>query len=675
MSDTENSRAGINPPVFFPSVIVVGLLVIFAASMPDFANKVFSAVQSWLIDTFGWLYLAAVGVYLIFCIVLALSRYGSFKLGPDHSEPDFSYISWFAMLFSAGMGIGLMFYGVAEPVMHYANPPTGDANTPMAAKDAMRITFFHWGVHAWAIYAVVGLALAYFHFRRDLPLRISSALYPFIGKRISGPIGNLVDVMAVFGTLFGVATSLGLGAQQVASGLNFLFSVPDNIGTQIVLICIITGMATTSVVFGLDGGIRRVSEFNLWLAAALLAFVIVLGPTLYIFQSLTQNIGNYVSSLVSMTFNSYVYTGNEDTQSFMSSWTLFYWSWWISWSPFVGMFVARVSRGRTIREFVGGVLLVPVGATFLWMTAFGDSALHMVLVNGATDMLDAVDANVSTALFVFLEQFPLTWVTSVLGTILVVTFFVTSSDSGSMVIDILTAKDGEEAPVWQRIFWAVSEGAVAIVLLLAGGIGALQAASLASALPFTIIILLMAAGLYKSLSVEAIKQDSMRHMMNTPSNVAASGGGNWERRLETLMSSPRRGQVERFLRDTVKPAMDEVAAKFQEESNLEVSVELQDDRCYIDVNHGAEIDFVYGVRARRFAAPSFAMGALRERKPRGGNIEESGKTKRDRSHYRAEVYLREGGQQYNVVGYTKAQLIGDILDQYEKHLHFLHLMR
>ena len=667
MSDTEPQKAGINPPVFFPSVIVVSALVLFAAFVPEQANTVFSAVQSWLIDTFGWFYLAAVGIYLIFCVVLALSRYGSFKLGPDHSEPDFSYMSWFAMLFSAGMGIGLMFYGVAEPVLHYNNPPVGEGGTPAAAKEAMRITFFHWGVHAWAIYAVVGLALAYFSFRRDLPLRISSALYPCIGKRISGPLGNIVDNLAVFGTLFGVATSLGLGAQQVASGLNFLFDVPDGNVTQIVLILIITAMATVSVVAGLDGGIRRLSEFNLYLAAALLAFVVVLGPTLYIFQTMTQNVGAYVSSLATMTFNTYAYTGGEETQSFMSGWTLFYWSWWISWSPFVGMFIARVSRGRTIREFVAGVLLVPVGATILWMSAFGDTALHMIMVEGATNLLDAVNANVSTALFIFLEDFPLTMVTSILGTVLVVTFFVTSSDSGSLVIDILTAKDGEESPVWQRVFWAVSEGVVAIVLLLAGGIGALQAASLASALPFTFIILLMAAGLYKSLSIEAVKQDSMRHMMNTPSNVASSGNGNWERRLETLMSSPRKNQVEKFLQETVKPAMDEVAAKF-EESNLPVNVELQDDRCYIDVDHGAEIDFVYGVRARRFAAPSFAMGGLRGSKRKEGES-------RDRSHYRAEVYLREGGQQYNVVGYTKDQLIGDILDQYEKHLHFLHLMR
>jgi choline/glycine/proline betaine transport protein len=666
MSDSEPVKAGINPPVFFPSVAVIAVLVIFGAVFPDMANSFFSGMQSWLIDTFGWLYLGAVGIYLVFCIALAVSRYGQFRLGPDHSEPDFSYISWFAMLFSAGMGIGLMFYGVAEPVLHYANPPQGGGETAEAARESMRITFFHWGMHAWAIYAVVGLCLAYFSFRQNLPLRLSSALYPLIGKRIYGPIGNAVDILAVFGTLFGVATSLGFGAQQVNSGLNFLFDVPEGLGTQIVLIGIITAMATTSVVLGLDGGIRRVSELNLWLAAALLLFVIVMGPTLFIFESLTQNIGNYMSSIVDMTFNSYVYTGDEGTAGFMSGWTLFYWAWWISWSPFVGMFVARVSRGRTIREFVLGVLLVPVGATFLWLTAFGDGALNMILNEGATNLLDAVNANTSTALFVFLEQFPFTWLTSILGTLLVVTFFVTSSDSGSLVIDILTAKDGDEPPVWQRIFWAVLEGVVAVVLLAAGGIGALQAASLASALPITVLLLVMAFCLYKSLSIEAVKQDSMRHMMNTPSNVAGFGGGTWQNRLQSLVTSPQRQHVDSFLVDVVRPAMEEVAKQF-EDSGMSTKISVEDDRCYLDVDHGAEIDFVYGVRARRFTAPSFYMGAL--------SRSEARQKDREREHYRAEVFLREGGQQYNVVGYTKEQLIGDILDQYEKHLHFLYLVR
>ena len=504
MSDTEPQKAGINPPVFFPSVIVVSLLVLFAAIMPEQANTVFSATQSWLINTFGWFYLASVGFYLVFCIFLALSRYGSFRLGPDHSEPEFSYTSWFAMLFSAGMGIGLMFYGVAEPVLHYANPPTGEGgSTPEAAKEAMRITFFHWGIHAWSIYAVVGLALAYFSFRRDLPLRISSALYPFIGKRISGPIGNVVDILAVFGTLFGVATSLAFGAQQVASGVNFLFGVPDSYLTQVVIIGVITAMATVSVVAGLDGGIRRLSEFNLYLAGALLLFVIVFGPTLYIFQTLSQNIGAYVSAIPSMTFNSYAYTGGEEAQSFMSGWTLFYWSWWISWSPFVGMFIARVSRGRTVREFLTAVLLVPTLVTVVWMATFGGSGLHQT-INGIGELANGVGDS-SLALFQMLAELPLTAITSFLAIVLVLVFFITSSDSGSLVIDSITAGGKLDAPVPQRVFWAIMEGLIAGALLYGGGeqaLNALQAGAITTGLPFTVVLLLMCFSLYKGLSAE-----------------------------------------------------------------------------------------------------------------------------------------------------------------------------
>ncbi|OHV07640.1 BCCT family transporter [Kushneria phosphatilytica] len=669
MAEAEKpTKAGINPPVFFPSAAVILALVLFGVIAPDTAGKVFSAAQGWIIDTFGWFYLLSMGVFLIFSLLLAFSRLGQFKLGPDHSEPEFSYGSWFAMLFSAGMGIGLMFYGVAEPVMHYANPPMGDGGSAEAARQAMRTTFFHWGLHAWGVYVVVALALAYFGFRHGLPLRISSALYPLIGKRIHGPIGYAVDIFAVFGTMFGVATSLGLGVMQVNSGLNYLFDIPQNIFVQFILIAVVTAMATTSVVLGLDGGIRRLSEWNLWLAVILLVFVLLVGPTLFIFQSLAQNIGTYFSSVVNETFNLFAYTGNSSTDSFMSSWTLFYWAWWIAWSPFVGMFIARVSRGRTIREFVLGVLFVPVGVTFVWLSVFGDTALHGIMTGTTSHLVEQVQANTSTALFHFLDGFPLAWISSIVATVLVVTFFVTSSDSGSLVIDMLTAKDGEESPVWQRIFWAVSEGVVAFALLLAGGLTALQAASLMSALPFALILMAVCYGLFKALRVEALKQDSMRHMMNTPSNVSRVGSGPgrsdyWQDRLQTLVSSPRRQQVNKFLHETVAPAMKEVCQEY-EKQELDTNVTVEDDRCYLRVGHGDEIDFVYGVRVRSYAAPSFTLNSVRRNT-----------SNEKRSHYRAEVFLREGGQQYNIMGYSKQQVIGDILDQYEKHLHFLHLIR
>lgn len=663
-------KAGINPPVFYPSAAVILALVLFGGIFPDAAGSVFTSIQTWIIDTFGWLYLLSMGLFLVFTLVLAFSRYGQFKLGPDHSEPEFSYSSWFAMLFSAGMGIGLMFYGVAEPVLHYASPAQGEGSTPEAARQAMETTFFHWGLHAWAVYAVVALALGYFGFRHNLPLRISSALYPLIGKRIYGPIGHTVDVFAVFGTMFGVATSLGLGVTQVNSGLNFLFGVPENTLVQFVLIAIVTGLATLSVVLGLDGGIRRISELNLWLALALLVFVLIAGPTLFIFQSLSQNIGAYFTSVVGNTFNMFAYTGGDDTDGFLSSWTFFYWAWWISWSPFVGMFIARVSRGRTIRQFVLGVLFVPCGVTFIWLTVFGNSALDHILTGMTPELVGQVQDSTSTALFHFLESLPLASITSVVATILVITFFVTSSDSGSLVIDMLTAKDGEESPTWQRVFWAVSEGVVAFILLLAGGLGALQAASLISALPFALILMVVCFGLYKALSIEVLKQESMRHMMNTPGNVSRVGGGGpagksdyWQNRLQTLVSSPRRQQVNGFLHETIAPALKEVSEEFKKQE-LDTRITEEEDRCYLRVSHGEEIDFIYGVRVRPYAAPSFTMNSVRRN------------TSSDkRSHYRAEVFLREGGQQYNVMGYSKQQVIGDVLDQYEKHLHFLHLIR
>ncbi|WP_438764589.1 choline BCCT transporter BetT [Kushneria sp. TE3] len=672
MADDANppTVAKLNPPVFYTSAGIIVAFILFAVVAPELAGQAFGQAQGWVIDTFGWFYLLAMGVYLIFALYLAMSRHGRIRLGPDHSEPEYSYRSWFAMLFAAGMGIGIMYYGVAEPVTHYMSPPNGEGSNPAAAKEAMEITFFHWGLHPWGVYAVVALALAYFSFRHGLPLRLSSALYPLIGKRIHGPIGYAVDIFAVFGTMFGLATSLGLGVMQISSGLNFLFGFPDTLVSQIILIAAITAAATCSVSLGLDGGVKRLSEMNLWLVFALLLFVIVMGPTLFSFQSLAQNVGSYFSGVVDRTFNIYAYLGNEDTNDWLGNWTLFYWGWWIAWSPFVGMFVARVSRGRRIREFVMGVLFVPAGFNFIWMTFFGDGAIHMIATEGLSQLSDAVEESSSIALFEFLNLLPLSVVTSTIAVLLVATFFVTSADSGSLVMDLLTSKDGDESPVLQRIFWAVSAGVSAVALLMAGGLEALQAASLLAALPFSIILMVICYGLLKALRVEALKQDSLQHLMNTPGNVSRVAAGNtpgrtdyWQTRLQTLVTSPRRQQVSTFLHDTVEVAMKEVGEEFKKQS-LDIRITDEDDRCYLHVDHGEENDFVYGVRIRRYAAPSFAMSGMRSK----------GSSK-DNNDYRAEVFLREGGQKYNIMGYSKQQVIGDILDQYEKHLHFLHIMR
>ncbi|MGY8773824.1 MULTISPECIES: BCCT family transporter [Spongiibacter] len=644
----------INPPVFFGSVILIFAVVLFAVSSPDLAGSVFSQTQSWIVDSFGWFYLLAVAVFLLFSLYLALSQYGSIRLGPEHSQPDFSYSSWFAMLFSAGMGIGLIFYGVAEPVIHMSSPPQGEGHSVEAAREAMATTFFHWGLHAWSIYAVVGLSLAYFGFRHGLPLTLRSALYPIIGERMHGWIGHAVDIFAVLGTMFGVATSLGLGVMQVNAGLSYLFDIQVSTTVQIILIAIITAFATTSVVAGLDAGIRRLSILNLILAGALMVYMLVSGPTQHLLQAVVQNTGHYLDGLMEKTFNLYAYEPTE----WMGAWTLFYWGWWIAWSPFVGMFIARVSRGRTIREFVMGVLFVPVGFTFVWMTLFGNTAiaLDFGIADGA--IAAAVNSDVSTAIFKVFDYLPMGNIASMLATLLVITFFVTSSDSGSLVIDIITSGGNHEPPTWQRVFWAVTEGVVAIALLLAGGLAALQSAAIASALPFTFIMLVICYGLHKglrreSLRLEARSQDD--HSI-TASEVP------WQVRLKRMVTFPGRERATAFLNSEVLDAFTAVRKEFAKH-DLHCEVQRGDDNIVLKVFHGDEENFRYGVFLSSHVAPSFVVSDLHMDAARQHHV------------YRLDVHLSDGAQHYDIMDYPREQIISDILSQYNKHLLYLNLTR
>lgn len=660
MSDNETQntttkrKVEINPPVFFGSAILILAFVIFSASFSDLAASLFTDVQNWIVASFGWFYLLSVGIFLVFSLWLAVSSFGNIKLGPDHSEPDYGYTSWFAMLFSAGMGIGLLFFGVAEPIMHFSSPPVGEGGSVNAAREAMSITFFHWGLHAWAIYAVVGLSLAYFGFRHNLPLTIRSALYPLIGERIYGPIGHTVDIFAVLGTMFGIATSLGLGVLQINAGLNYLFGWPESVLLQVGLIAVITLMATVSVVAGLDAGIKRLSQLNLLLAVLLLTFVLLAGPTLFLLQSLVQNIGLYLSEVVNKTFNLYAYEPN----GWIGGWTLFYWGWWIAWSPFVGMFIARVSRGRTIREFVLGVLFVPVGFTFMWMTFFGGTALHMELGELTGVISGAVSESVPIAIFTMFEQMPLSMLASGIATVLVVTFFVTSSDSGSLVIDTITSGGHANPPVWQRIFWAVTEGLVASVLLLAGGLTALQTASIVGALPFVIIMLVICYGLYKGLKTEGLK----RQLLGVPQTPVSSGRRvSWRQRLRNLSSHPSKNEMHTFLSAIILPSLETVAIEIRH-SGMDVQVEDNDGFVELKVICAGEDNFVYGVHAIGHLIPNFAFPEF------------DSKMDDSKRYYRAEVYLAEGSQYYDLYGYNQEQVIDDVLIQYEKHMHFLHIV-
>ncbi len=509
MATTKFGVFRINAPVFFISAFVILVVSLFGVVNPEGSEVIFTTLRDGIAQRFGWFYLIGVAIFLIFVLFLAFSRFGTVKLGDNDDDPDYSYLSWFAMLFSAGMGIGLLFFSVAEPMWHYGYPPIGEGQTNEAARDAMRLTFYHWGLHAWGIYIIVGMALAYFHFRRKLPLTLRSAFYPLLGERVNGPVGHAIDILAIFGTLFGIATSLGFGAMQVNSGLGYLFEgvSGDSVMVQVLLVIGITALATISLMLGLDRGIKRLSEINMVMALALMLFIFLVGPTVLILNTFAQTTGSYLQQVIETTFWMNAFELGEE--GWLTGWTLFYWAWWISWSPFVGMFIARVSRGRTIREFVVGVLFVPVLLSFIWMSVFGTTALN-IEVTGDGGILSAMEAGGSeVAMFAMLEHFPLAAITSIVAILVVVLFFVTSSDSGSLVIDMLSSGGETHTHPGQRVFWATLEGLVAAVLLMAGGLTALQSASIVTALPFTAVLLIMCYSLYRALRTEPFKEGRM----------------------------------------------------------------------------------------------------------------------------------------------------------------------
>lgn len=485
----------VSRPVFIVSAALIVGFIVFGALFSELAGTLFSQIQSFITHRFRWFFIILMNVAVVFSLYLALSRYGDIRLGHQTEHPQYSLLSWFGMLFSAGIGIGLLYWGTAEPLYHFMAPPIGEAQTVDAAKQAMSISFLHWGIHAWALYCVVALSLAYFHYRRGLPLSIRSVLYPLIGRKIYGKWGHLVDILAVFGTMFGVVTSLGLGVMQINAGFSNVFGIPNNTTVQIGLIAFITAMATLSVMMGLDKGIKRLSDINILLTMLLLGFMLLLGPTQFIIDSFVENIGHYINQLVPLGFWSEAYS-NTDWQV---SWTVFYWAWWVSWSPFVGIFVARISRGRTIREFIFGVLFIPMLLLFFWFTTFGGAAIHMELA-GNYGLIEAVKADYGSAIFKLIEYYPLTKPLTLLIVVMIMLWFVTSSDSASFVIDMLTAGGDTNPPKIQRLFWAVTEGIIAAVLLVAGGLSALQAAAIIAGFPFAIVVFVMMFCLWRGLS-------------------------------------------------------------------------------------------------------------------------------------------------------------------------------
>ena len=510
---------GLNPAMGLASKGMVAAFVVFTALNVEFANSIYSAVRGWIESALNWYYISALVVMVFVCLYLMCSRHGAIKLGDDDSKPEFSNFSWFAMLFSAGVGIGLLFFGIAEPMFYFDNTePWGYPNNPFAdralvtemneerAALAMRVTYFHWGFHGWAVYVMVGLCLAYFGFRKKLPLTLRSALYPVIGDRIYGPIGHAVDLLAVFGTVFGVATSLGLGVSQMATGLNFLFGVDPGTTTQVILIVIISVVATFSAVSGVGNGIRIISEWNIWLSVVLLAFFLFGGPFQWLMGFFVTAVGDYLWNVIPMGFQTF---NEEGAAAWQGGWTIFYWGWWISWAPFVGMFIARISRGRTIREFMLGVMFVPTTIAFFCLCVFGGNAMYLELTAdggvGTAGIAQLIrDWNLPAALYGTIERMTdlhwLNWAMAALATFLLATWFITSSDSGTLVITTMLSMGDDDPPQRFRIFWGLGEGFVAAALLLAGGLKALQTAAIAAALPVSVIMLLMTYGVVKSLN-------------------------------------------------------------------------------------------------------------------------------------------------------------------------------
>ena len=501
-SNTRISGPDIDRAVFPVSALTIIVFVLGALLFPERATQVFGETRTWLTTRFDWLFLLTANFVLLFCLCLAVSPLGKVRLGGRQAVPEYSSVSWLAMLFAAGIGIGLMFFGVLEPVQHFLHPPLGiDSADPETARAlGIAAATFHWGLHGWAIYALVGLALAFFSYNRGLPLTIRSAFYPLLGDRIWGWAGHLIDTLAVFTTVFGLATSLGLGANQVTGGLNYLFGIPATDLTRVVLIVLITAVATGSVLTGLNVGIKRLSELNAILAVMLLVCIIGIGPTLYIWAGFFSGLGSYLTEIVPLSN----WVGRQDT-AFLHDWTIFYLAWWLAWAPFVGIFIARISRGRTVREFLICVLLLPTLFGLVWMSAFGGTAVHQYLSDGYTGVTDTVSAWIpELALFKMLEPLPLTGLLSVVALVLIVIFFVTSSDSGSLVVATITAGGNFNVPVGRCLFWCVLEGLVAIALLLGGGLHSLQAAALAAGFPFTLVLIGMALTTWVELRREAL---------------------------------------------------------------------------------------------------------------------------------------------------------------------------
>ena len=656
LSKFMEKQTSFNPLVIGATLFFVVLLVAMILIAPEQTQTLLNAAKSGIFANFSWFYVLAFSVFLGFLVILSVSSLGNIKLGNDEEEPEFGFLSWLAMLFAAGMGVGLMFFGVAEPLTHYLSDiTTGSAEHKQ--QEALLHTLFHWGIHAWAVYGTIALALAYFGFRYKLPLALRSCFYPLLKERINGKLGDLIDIMALLATLFGVITTLGFGASQLGAGLHQLGWISENsFSLQVVVIAVVMSLAIFSAISGVGKGVKILSELNLTLAFCLLIFVLVAGPTLYLLSAFSDNIGTYLSNLVKLSFKTYVY--EQEHTDWFSGWTILYWAWWCSWAPFVGLFIARISKGRTIREFIFGVLVIPSMFGILWFTVFGNTAIW--LNDGeAAGTLGQMISSPETLLFKFLDYLPLSGVTGLVSLVVISLFFITSADSGIYVLNNIASRDKSlAAPRWQAVMWGVLMSVVAIVLMQSGGLANLQAMTLLVALPFAMLMLLMCFSLWKGLNADKKYFDTKVN----PTSIFWTGD-KWKERLEQMMNQTQEKDILRFLKHTVLPAMRELRQELigKYELSVQINTLFDQDEPAVELVIQKDLmrDFMYGVKSigREVSEQLINDDNL-------PHIQHS-------MTYEPYTYFFDGRVGYDVQYMDQDELIADMLKHYERYLSLL----
>ena len=647
------SKSTFNKGIVVPSLLFIIGICLLSVFFPTLTVTILDHVKAFIFVNLNWVYVWGVTLFVIFLVYLMFSKFGNIKLGSNDSKPQYSFFSWISMLFAAGMGIGLMYFSVAEPMQHYSTDVFGANHYVNRAKNAQLYTFFHWGIHAWAIYGVVGLALSYFAYRYRLPLSLRSCFYPLLKNKINGKWGNAIDVFALCSTFFGITTTLGFGVVQVNAGLQTLGLVPESsFSYQIAIVAVLTFLSILSATSGVDKGVKLLSNINIITVVILLLFVLFLGPTVYLIGSFTEGIGNYINNFFGLTFDTHVY--DEATLPWFYSWTILYWAWWISWSPYVGLFIAKISKGRTIREFVAAVLIIPTLFNFIWMSVFGNSAIWFD-INIAKGALSALAENPDALMFRFLDYLPLAKLVSYLVILIIVIFFVTSADSGIFVMNSIATKNAAKSPKWQMVFWGALLAILALMLLNTGGLEALQTMTLITALPFSIIMVLFCVSLVKALIIDQRYYDRDFSVTTIPWS-----GEFWKDRLRQIVSFKSRESVDSFIHNTVKLAFEDLCHEFKD-NGIEAKVQLLEapTRMEIEIRHDVVNNFIYGVKNQVKVVSDYLME------------EENLPDVDDKKTFFPKSYFGDAREGYDVQYFTKNELISDVLKHYERFLEII----